>query len=112
MKITDRAVEAIKEILQLEADYIRRNDYVPLIGWCFNRKGIDEDPGPVIGVIEREKAHTMSRYETTAIVLYDNLPASMSQWFSDCELDLIENNLNFVRGGSIRRYSGQPGNVI
>lgn len=112
MRMTRRAEDQLTEILASEKKYLEANEFVPLIGWVFNRKGENEDPGPVLGFMERSRVVNMQPYETRGLLIYDGLPEHMSRFFENCELDLIEGNFNFVRDGKIIIGDGQPPGII
>lgn len=103
MRISSRVADQIKKILAEEAQTIEEENYVPAIGWLFNRRGDESDPGPTLCFFERSRVKELQPYEGTDLLIYDSMPQEMSEFLVDCELDLIDGNFNFVKDGEIVR---------
>lgn len=95
MKISPKAVEALQKMLDSEAAYIAKNDYIPVIAWCFNRKGTSSDPGPALGLMERRKVKRMRLCDCAGLEIYDCLPAELSERYAESMLDVFDGNINF-----------------
>jgi hypothetical protein len=103
MRMSARAEAKIREILQEEAEMIAQENYVPAIGWIFNRRGNEDDPGPTLCFFERSRVERMQPYEDTELLIYDSLPQWLADAVQGAVLDLVEGNFNFVRDGVIIR---------
>ncbi len=98
MQISSRAVAKIHELLASEREYIESNDLVPIISWIFNREGEEDNPGPVLGLIERSRVagHETEGYSDSGLVVYNGLPDDLRMRFRHHVLDCDERAFEFI----------------
>lgn len=97
MRITSHAVIRIRQLLSEESEYVRMNDLVPIIVWVFNRSDEASNPGPTLGLIERNKiSDPTDEYSEEGLLVYNGFPSELRAKFQNSILDFRDNNFDFM----------------
>ena len=104
MQIAPSAIEVIRRLLSENQTYVDENALVPIVTWLFDRQGDEDNPGPVLGLIEQALITDVSadHYSEEGLTVYNGLPDDLREKHADHTLVYTGTNFEFDQEKSPR----------